>query len=73
MHDQEILNIDYHVKNLVLKALNKYPTVEQSAAALGVSLRTLLRYKQTYGIGKNKEGIHYLRPQKNIVLVGLLN
>lgn len=71
---QEILNIDHHIKHMVVKALNKYPTVELSAKALGISIRSLHRYRQVYGIGKNKvNGVYYLKPQKNIVLVELLN
>jgi transcriptional regulator with PAS, ATPase and Fis domain len=46
----ETLNIDYHNKRLMLKALNKHPTVEQAAKALGISERTLYRWMEEYKI-----------------------
>jgi transcriptional regulator with PAS, ATPase and Fis domain len=46
----ETLNIDYHNKRLMLKALNKHPTVEQAAKALGISERTLYRWMDEYKI-----------------------
>lgn len=43
----EILNIHYHKKVMILKALNKYGNgnIDASARDLGISLRTLYRYK----------------------------
>lgn len=40
----EILNIEYHTKILMHKALNKYPTVNAAAQALSITERTLYRY-----------------------------
>jgi predicted DNA-binding transcriptional regulator YafY len=34
----------------MLKALNKHPTVEQAAKALGISERTLYRWMEEYKI-----------------------
>lgn len=47
---EEILNIDYHVKRMVLKALNKCHSGVAASKLLGVSTRTLTRYKIQYGI-----------------------
>jgi predicted DNA-binding transcriptional regulator YafY len=49
---EEILNIDYHNKRLMLKALNKHPTVEEAAKALGISERTLYRWMDEYNVVK---------------------
>lgn len=49
----EILNLDYHLKKLVVKALQKYWDERSTAAALGVSTRTLFRYKKLFGIKKD--------------------
>ena len=42
------LNIEYHIKRLILIALGKYKTDEQAAKALGVARRTLYNYKKKY-------------------------
>lgn len=47
---EETLNIEYHVKRKVLKALNKFPTVEKASHALGLTARTLYRYKHQWSI-----------------------
>jgi transcriptional regulator with GAF, ATPase, and Fis domain len=46
----ENLNIEHHTKELLIRALNKYRTVYEAAAALGVSERTLHNLKQQYNI-----------------------
>jgi transcriptional regulator of acetoin/glycerol metabolism len=46
----ENLNLDHNIKLLLLKALNKYKWESEAAEALGVSKKTLWRYKNTYGI-----------------------
>ena len=40
----EILNIWYHKKRLVLKALNTCDTVQVAAEKLGISVRSIYRY-----------------------------
>lgn len=47
---QENLNIDYNCKRLILKALNKHPTIAEAAAALGMSERTLYRWMEEYKV-----------------------
>jgi transcriptional regulator with PAS, ATPase and Fis domain len=49
---EEILNIDYHTKRLIVKALNKSATHEKAAKALGISERNLFRLKKQYNIEK---------------------
>ena len=49
--EQEILNFDYNVKQLTLKALNRCPGNREAAAKLlGISSRTLQRYKKRFRI-----------------------
>jgi transcriptional regulator with GAF, ATPase, and Fis domain len=49
----ETLNIDYHFRQLTLKALNKAGSSKLAAPLLGVSERTLHRMKQRYGIQRD--------------------
>jgi len=44
------LNIDYHVKRLLLIAIVKFKTREEQAKALGISLRTLFNYLKKYNL-----------------------
>lgn len=46
----EILNIDYHRKILVVKALNRTQTKLEAANLLGLSLRQLYRDIDRFGI-----------------------
>lgn len=46
----EILNIAYHQKRLIIKALNRFKTIEQAAIELGVSERTLYNLIDEYKI-----------------------
>jgi len=46
----ENLNIDYHIKILLLKALERAPKRKDAAALLGISQRTLTRYIHIYNI-----------------------
>jgi transcriptional regulator of acetoin/glycerol metabolism len=46
----EILNLEYHHKRLVIKALNTALTINQAAALLGVSYNTLNRRMKQYNI-----------------------
>lgn len=62
---KEILNIDYHVRRLVLKALNLKPNYIEAAKALGVSLRTVYRKMNQYNIRK-VDGIHEINDRKKI-------
>lgn len=46
----ETLNIDYNIKQLVIKALNKFRYEHEAAAALKVSTRSLYRYKHRFAL-----------------------
>lgn len=46
----ETLNIDYHVKILLLKALNSSNTQVEAAEKLKVAIRTVYRYIDQYSI-----------------------
>lgn len=46
----ETLNIDYHVRRLVVKALNLFPTKIGAAKALGICERQLYVYIHKYDI-----------------------
>lgn len=50
----EILNIDYHRKRLILKALNRTATMPEAATMLGISERQLYNLKRDYNIFYNK-------------------
>ncbi|HVZ95419.1 MAG TPA: hypothetical protein VG847_00985 [Chitinophagaceae bacterium] len=49
---EESLNIEEKRRNLVLKALNKFAREKEAYKALGISEKTLSRYKKNYGIEK---------------------
>jgi hypothetical protein len=49
----EILNIEHNVKQLVLKALNKFNNMYDAAAALRINTRTLWRYRNRFDIVKD--------------------
>lgn len=42
------LNIEYHRRLYILTALKRFKTLKEAAKALGISDRTLLRYKKMY-------------------------
>lgn len=44
------LNIEYHVKRLIMIAVAKYKTEYQQAQALGIDRRTLYNYKKKYNL-----------------------
>jgi len=47
---QENLNLDYHIKRLIIIALAKYKTETEQSRALGVSKRTLYNYRKRYSL-----------------------
>lgn len=47
---EEVLNLHYHFKRMAIKALNKAETIQEAADLLGISERTLHRWKVIYGI-----------------------
>lgn len=61
--ENEILNIDYHVKILVLKALNKYNKLSLAYKALGCSEKHLWKLRKKYRIEKSKLTGKYLIPE----------
>ena len=56
---EEILNIDYHIKRLTLKALNRFPTTQEAANALGYSARQVLRFKKQFNIKRSRKSKEY--------------
>jgi transposase-like protein len=52
----EILNVDFHRRRLLLKSLNISKTYEEAAKRCGIAKRTLFLWKRNYNIRKNKEG-----------------
>ena len=50
----ETLNIDYNIRELVLKALNKTQYRYEAAKLLGISDRSLNRYMESYDIKYDK-------------------
>ncbi len=53
--EQEILNIEYHKKRLVLKALNLVSSMPYAASKLGISVRNLYRLMDDYNIVYEKK------------------
>jgi hypothetical protein len=64
---QEPLNIEYHIKKMLVKALNKTDNVSQAAQLLGVSERTAFRMKASYGIKKGSDGLYYIPENKAVI------
>ena len=67
---EENLNIEYHTKILLIKALDISKTIGEAAYLLGVSDRTVWRYIKTYKVSKDQQTKkHYFRPDRNPVTV----
>lgn len=52
----EILNLDYNYKRLLVKALNKAQTISEAAFLLGITERTIHRWKNKFNIVFNNIG-----------------
>ena len=69
---EEILNIDYHVKFLVLKALNKFPgNMQKAAKALGQSKRNVFRLMGRYQIlrkGIGKKSVFFFKKDRPLTV-----
>lgn len=57
--EEENLNIEWHIKQRVLKALNKFKNDFKAAAALGINARTLYSYKKRFDIERCPETKEY--------------
>lgn len=67
--EDETLNIQYHIKIMVLKALNRSRFQSEAAGLLGVSERTLHRYKKDFGIVYDKaKDVFYFKGEKAILI-----
>lgn len=64
---EEILNIEYHVKRMTVKALNRAPTIPEAANLLGVSERCLHRWRINYKIQYDKATSKYFLPELSTV------
>jgi hypothetical protein len=60
---EEILNIDFNVRRMVLKALNRFTIQKDAAKALGISDRTLIKYKEHYNIVRDTSGTYISKQQ----------
>ena len=50
----EYLNLDYHIKRLLLMAITRYRNQSEQAKALGISKATLTRYLKKYELNYSK-------------------
>lgn len=70
----EILNIEYHTKRLLLKALNQERSQARAAVLLGVTERTVARMVKLYKLKKDrKAGTYSLQEETNFVTVTLVS
>lgn len=63
LEQEEILNIQYHVGKMIVKALNRAVNVRDAAKLLGVTERTLYRYKWQYNVMYDRKSGTYFIPQ----------
>jgi transcriptional regulator of acetoin/glycerol metabolism len=66
---QEILNIDYHKKQMLFKALNKFRNSREAADALGIGERTVYRMMRRYNIRRDIDGSYYYYTKEVMVLI----
>ncbi len=71
-NDDEILNIDYHVKKMIIQALNHCEKKIHVISLLGISERTLYRKMHEFKIHKGRDGIYFsteyvLNKEKNTI------
>lgn len=57
---QEILNINWNIKQMVLKALNTSPNTFVASKKLGISERQVYRLKKEFSIKSCKETKRYI-------------
>jgi molybdenum-dependent DNA-binding transcriptional regulator ModE len=55
----EILNINYHKKRLILKALNNSKTIKEAAKSLGARPRYVVRLIKEYNFKLDKVNLFY--------------
>lgn len=63
----EILNIEYHIRILLIRALNRCKHIKDAAGLLGISSRTLRRYMRDLEITQNRRKQYYI-PQIGTVI-----
>lgn len=67
--ESEILNIEHHVKRLLLKALNRTHFQKIAAEKLGISERSLHRYKKQFNISYDKKKDEfYFKGERAVVI-----
>jgi len=65
--EAETLNLEYHVKRVILKALNTTLFKYQAAEKLGITTRGLLRKIFDYDIQySKKDGRYFIKEKKSI-------
>ena len=60
----EILNIEYNIRQMLIQALNKYDR-KTAAQKLGICTRTLDRYKNSFNIVKTPSGEFLIKQKIN--------
>ncbi len=66
---EEILNIEYHKRRLLLKALNKAEIIKDAAKLLGINQRRLYMWKKDFNIEYNKERREYFIKESKIKII----
>lgn len=61
----DTLNIAYHTKILVLRALNREKTIREAAEVLGVSEKTLYNLMKEYNI--KRESVYVVRGKYKVI------
>lgn len=67
--ENEILNIEHHVKRLVLMALNRTHFQKNAAVELGISERCIHRYKKQFNISYDKKKDEFYFRGERAVLI----
>jgi hypothetical protein len=65
--DEEILNIDYHIKHMVVKAFNVAGTITKGCELLGISERSARRYRKMYRIEYDRDKKQWELPKSDKV------
>lgn len=61
---EEILNIEYNIKRMIVRRLNKFNKLYQVASSLGISERRLSTYREIFHIEKCPKTNRYFIKEK---------
>lgn len=62
----EILNIDYNIKKMIVRRMNEKKTLSEAAESLGIALRTLYRYRWRYNIKRSESTKEYFIKEEKV-------